>query len=66
MTGTTIITDLDTLTVPEVMAKLRIGRPKVYDLIRTRQLISIKIGRSRRIPAAELAAYLSRRLEESD
>ncbi|MFF4599759.1 helix-turn-helix domain-containing protein [Amycolatopsis sp. NPDC001319] len=38
------------LTVPEVMARLKIGRSTVYDLIRTRQLASITIGRARRIP----------------
>lgn len=66
MTGATGTTDLDTLTVPEVMARLRVGRHKVYDLIRSRQLRSIKVGGSRRIPAVALAAYLSQRLEEDN
>ena len=48
MTQTTITTELDALTVPEVMARLRVGRHKVYDLIRTRQLRSIKVGGARR------------------
>lgn len=67
MTEITITTtDLDTLTVPEVMARLRVGRHKVYDLIRSRQLRSIKVGGSRRIPVAALAAYLSQCLEEDN
>ncbi len=66
MTQTTITTELDALTVPEVMARLRVGRHKVYDLIRTRQLRSIKVGGARRIPVVALAAYLSQRLEEDN
>ena len=53
------------LTVPEVMAALRISRPKVYDLIRSRSLVSFTIGRARRISAAALADYIRRTEEES-
>jgi excisionase family DNA binding protein len=53
------------LTVPEVMAALRLSRATVYDLIRSRQLRTVKIGRCRRIPPDELAAYLAR-LREDD
>jgi excisionase family DNA binding protein len=53
------------LTVPEVMARLKIGRTAVYDLIRTRRLPSLTIGRSRRIPADGLRAFLASRLEEA-
>ncbi|MFH8793973.1 helix-turn-helix domain-containing protein [Streptomyces sp. NPDC017941] len=38
------------LTVPEVMAQLKVGRTKVYDLIRTHRLVSIKVDGCRRIP----------------
>jgi excisionase family DNA binding protein len=38
------------LTVPEVMARLKVGRTKVYDLIRTHRLVSIKVDGCRRIP----------------
>lgn len=58
------VTDIDALTVPEVMAALRVGRHAVYDLIRSRQLASIKVGRARRIPATALSAYITRRLED--
>jgi excisionase family DNA binding protein len=53
------------LTVPEVMARLKVGRTAVYDLIRTRELPSLTIGRSRRIPADALRAFLASRLEEA-
>jgi excisionase family DNA binding protein len=38
---------------------LNISRDKVYYLLRTRQLRSIKIGKSRRITDAHLAAFLA-------
>lgn len=53
------------LTVPETMARLKFGRTKVYDLIRTKRLVSITEGRARRIPESSVAAYISARLEEA-
>jgi excisionase family DNA binding protein len=53
-----VTADSELLTVPEVMAHLKISRSTVYDLIRTRQLASITIGRSRRIPTHALTAYI--------
>jgi excisionase family DNA binding protein len=55
---------IELLTVPEVMAALRLSRATVYDLIRSRQLRTVKIGRCRRIPPDELTAYLARLREE--
>jgi excisionase family DNA binding protein len=52
------------LTVPEVMAALRLGRSSVYELIRRRELASLTIGRTRRIPRAALTIYLNHRAEE--
>jgi excisionase family DNA binding protein len=48
----------DLLTVTDVMARLQVGRHTVYDLIRSRRLRSVRIGRCRRIPATALQAYL--------
>ncbi|WP_328377399.1 helix-turn-helix domain-containing protein [Streptomyces sp. NBC_00440] len=53
------------LTVPEVMARLRVGRSTVYDLIRSRQLSSITIGRSRRIPADAVRDFIVDQIEEA-
>ncbi len=47
------------------MARLKVSRSTVYDLIRTRRLASITIGRSRRIPAHALTAYIHHHLEEA-
>ncbi|MFD8302972.1 helix-turn-helix domain-containing protein [Streptomyces sp. NPDC059690] len=51
------------LTVPEVMARLRLGRSTVYDLIRSRRLPSITIGRCRRIPVWAVRDFISNELE---
>ncbi|WP_042403188.1 helix-turn-helix domain-containing protein [Streptacidiphilus carbonis] len=53
------------LTVPEVMAALRISRSTVYDLFRSRQLDSFKIGRSRRVAAEVVTAYMRNQTEEN-
>lgn len=51
------------LTVPEVMARLELGRSTVYDLFRSRRLVSITVGRSRRIPADALRAFIAHEIE---
>ncbi|MGW1087768.1 helix-turn-helix domain-containing protein [Streptomyces sp. NPDC002596] len=53
------------LTVPEVMARLKLGRSTVYDLIRSRRLTSITIGRSRRIPADAVRDFIVHKIEEA-
>ncbi|MEU0704515.1 helix-turn-helix domain-containing protein [Streptomyces bacillaris] len=55
---------LDLLTVPQVMARLQLGRSAVYDLLRTRQLASFALGRARRIPAHALADFIRTRLDQ--
>lgn len=57
--------DDELLTVPEAMARLKIGRSTLYDLLRTRRLASLTIGRARRIPAHALDDYVQRHLEEA-
>jgi excisionase family DNA binding protein len=52
------------LTIPEVMAALRLSRSKVYDLIRSGELRSFTTGRARRVPASEVPAYIRKRMEE--
>lgn len=53
------------LTVPEVMARLKFGRSKVYDLMRSKRLISITEGRARRIPENAVQDYIRDRIEEA-
>ncbi|WP_314175697.1 helix-turn-helix domain-containing protein [Streptomyces winkii] len=55
--------DEELLTVPEVMARLKVGRSTVYDLIRSRRLSSVTIGRCRRVPARALRAFISDHIE---
>ncbi|WP_432197268.1 helix-turn-helix domain-containing protein [Streptomyces sp. bgisy027] len=52
------------LTVPQVMERLQLGRTAVYDLLRTRQLASITLGRARRIPTHALTDFIHTRLEQ--
>ena len=46
------------------MDSLQLSRSKVYDLLRSGDLRSLTIGRSRRIPAEEITAYMSKHIEE--
>ncbi|MFC8521076.1 helix-turn-helix domain-containing protein [Streptomyces sp. NPDC057257] len=56
---------VELLTVDEVMARLKYGRSKVYDLIRSKRLVSFTEGRCRRIPESALQDYIRARLEEA-
>ncbi|MFJ3504188.1 helix-turn-helix domain-containing protein [Streptomyces sp. NPDC090135] len=55
----------DLLTVPEVMTRLKVGRTKVYDLIRTRRLVSIKVDGCRRIPASAVGDFIAGQMERA-
>ncbi|WP_461006970.1 helix-turn-helix domain-containing protein [Streptomyces capparidis] len=61
---TEVASALDLLTVPQVMARLQLGRSAVYDLLRTGQLASITLGRARRIPTHALTDFIRARLEQ--
>jgi excisionase family DNA binding protein len=50
---------LQAYTVEQVAKMLNISRDKVYYLLRTRQLRSIKIGKSRRITDRHLADFVA-------
>ena len=47
-------------TVEEVMERLRIGRSTAFELIGTRQLRSIKVGRRRLVSEAALTEFIER------
>jgi excisionase family DNA binding protein len=51
-------------TVEEVAQVLKISRWKIFDLIRTNQLRSVKIGGLRRIPHAAIDDYIARLMDE--
>jgi excisionase family DNA binding protein len=50
---------LQAYTVEQVAKMLNISRDKVYYLLRTRQLRSIKIGKSRRITEQHIADFIA-------
>jgi excisionase family DNA binding protein len=56
---------VELLKVPEVMRALGLSRSRTYELLGT-EIRTVKIGRSVRVPASELAAYVDRRLAEGD
>lgn len=49
------------LEVEDVMDTLHLGRNKVYELLRTGELKSIRCGRKYLIPTAALSEFISRR-----
>lgn len=54
------------LTVPQVAARLGIGRTKVYELLDQSQIRSIRIGTARRVPLAAVTAYVRHSLGSAD
>ena len=48
-----------TLRVEDLMPILDIGRNTAYELVRTKQIFSVKIGRQLRIPKQALIDYLT-------
>ena len=48
-----------TLCVEDLMPSLGIGRNTAYELVRSGQIFSVKIGRQLRIPKQALIDYLS-------
>jgi excisionase family DNA binding protein len=52
-------------TVEEAADVLKISRWKVFELIRTEALRSIKIGGLRRIPHVAIEQYIQRLMEEA-
>lgn len=51
------------LTVDQAGRELGCGRSHVYTLMAAGELRSVKIGRNRRIPAAEIGRYIDSLLE---
>jgi excisionase family DNA binding protein len=51
------------LSPEEAAESLGVCRSRLYDLIRKREITSVRIGRSRRIPVAALRAYVERLAE---
>ncbi len=52
------------LTTEEAARQLSISRSSLYELLLTGQVVSIKIGRSRRVPLDALTDYIDRKRGE--
>jgi excisionase family DNA binding protein len=53
------------LTIAQVEEVLQVSRWKVYRLMQSGELESIKIGRSRRIPVVAVQAYVAKQAQET-
>jgi excisionase family DNA binding protein len=53
----------DVLTIDEAAERLRVSRWTLYNLIRSNQLRTIKLGRRRLVPASALAECLDQLME---
>jgi excisionase family DNA binding protein len=53
------VAELQLYTIEEAAAMLRLGRTKVFDLIRNGRLNSVREGRARRIPPRAIAEYIA-------
>ncbi|MDH4160228.1 MAG: helix-turn-helix domain-containing protein [Actinomycetota bacterium] len=49
---------VDFLTVAEVAAMMRVSKMTVYRLVHSGELPAVRVGRSFRVPQAEVHAYL--------
>jgi excisionase family DNA binding protein len=47
------------LKVPEVLERLAISQTKLYELLSSGELRSVKVGRARRIPSHELERFIA-------
>ena len=52
------------LTPEEAAAELRIGRSRMYDLIRGGDVLSVRVGGSRRVVRDSLTAYVAKLVTE--
>jgi excisionase family DNA binding protein len=53
-----------TLTYREAAESLQVSSRSVWSLVKSGELIAVRIGRSVRIPLTELHAYLARKIAE--
>ena len=57
--------DLQLVSLSDAARFLCVSRGTLYDLLRTGQLVSVHIGRLRRIPLGELRRFVAARLESA-
>ena len=54
------------LTIPEVAARLGMGRSFVYQLVLKGEIPSIKLGRARRVPTGAVEQFIKDRMKATD
>jgi excisionase family DNA binding protein len=47
------------LKIPEVLERLAISQTKLYELLSSGELRSVKVGRARRVPSDELDRFIA-------
>lgn len=47
------------LSIPEAMKQLTCSRTKIYQLIKSKQLVTVTLGADQRIPKQQLIDYLA-------
>ena len=52
------------LTIVEAAQRLNLSRSLLYDLVLSGQVVSIKIGRSRRIPVSALETFIQQQMQK--
>jgi excisionase family DNA binding protein len=57
--------DVVLLTLPAAMNRLSISRSSLYELMALGEIVSIKLGRSRRVPSASIDDFVARRVAET-
>ncbi len=65
VSGDVVVMDKLLLRPEEAAEVLSIGRSRLYELLGSGELDSVRIGTSRRVPAEELVRYVERLREET-
>ena len=53
------------LTIPEAADRLGVGRSHLYELLRRGEIVSVRLGRSRRVPVTALEDFAEAKIAEA-
>ena len=57
--------DVVLLTIPAAMHRLSNSRSSLYELMALGEIVSVKLGRSRRVPVSSIDDFVARRVAET-